>query len=353
MTMLWTAAITVGGTLLAGKIQSNRGQKAAIGTGTAPALEAGADLAIAPVQGTEVQDFGTFGSEKFAEPEIDRAAQEQELIQQLIDAGYDPEALGIAGLAFGGPLYRAGGGGLEALLANFPIDYDLASLSDLTGLKPPVEIVGPYQDSVRELLLKNDYSLDAPEATGSNIGPFPEFETTSTYPNEEIASIAQWTPDLDKPDIEMPVVPEGQGMMAQAGEWFEGLEPGVQTAVLSAGTKVLTAALFPPEQKGSLVSTQTLPGNAARRRAAQMNIKPIVGSSFAADGGVLNRPMFMPKGGEMYGRGGPKDDLIPVMASNGEYMLSKAAVDQAGGGNHARGIATLEAFNNAGNRRYG
>jgi len=356
MSMLWTAAITVGGTLLAGKIQSNRGQKAAIGTGTAPALEAGADLAIAPVQGTEVQDFGTFGSEKFAEPEIDRAAQEQELIQQLIDAGYDPEALGIAGLAFGGPLYREYGGrlGIEALLAEHPKDYDFASLSDLTGLKPPSLPYGPYQDDVVNMLLKNDYNRDFPEAKGkAPTGPFPEFETTSTYPNEEIASIAQWTPDLDKPDIGMPVVPEGQGLMAQAGEWFEGQDPSVQSAVLSAGTKVLTAALFPPEQKGSLVSTQTLPGNAARRRQAQMNIKPIVGSSFAADGGVLNRPMFMPKGGEMYGRGGPKDDLIPVMASNGEYMLSKAAVDQAGGGNHARGIATLNAFNRAGNRRYG
>lgn len=76
-----------------------------------------------------------------------------------------------------------------------------------------------------------------------------------------------------------------------------------------------------------------------------------------ADGGVLGRSMFaqnyMPNGGAMQGPGGPKDDLIPVMASDGEYMLSKAAVDQAGGGNHARGIANLEQFNNMGNRRYG
>jgi len=76
-----------------------------------------------------------------------------------------------------------------------------------------------------------------------------------------------------------------------------------------------------------------------------------------ADGGVLGRSMFaqnyMPHGGAMQGPGGPKDGLIPVMASDGEYMLSKAAVDQAGGGNHARGIANLEQFNNMGNRRYG
>ena len=112
--MTWVAVAVVGGSLLTGKIASNRGQKAAIGSGTAPSIESGAELAIAPVQGTEVQDFGAAAG-GFAEPEIDRVAQEQELIQQLIDAGYDPKELGLAGLAFGGPLYRAIGGGLPDL----------------------------------------------------------------------------------------------------------------------------------------------------------------------------------------------------------------------------------------------
>jgi len=58
-------------------------------------------------------------------------------------------------------------------------------------------------------------------------------------------------------------------------------------------------------------------------------------------------------GGELDGPGGPKEDLIPVMASDGEFMLSKAAVDQAGGGNHTKGIARLNAFNKQGNNRYG
>ena len=350
--MTWVAVAVVGGTLLAGKIQSNRGQKGAIGSGTAPSIEPGAELNIAPVQGTEVLDFGA-ATEGFAEPEIDRVAQEQELVQQLIDAGYDPKELGIAGLAFGGPLYREYGGGIgiESLLADFPIDYDLASLSDVTGLKPPsLSNVGPYQNDVVDMLLKNDYNM---EKTVSNKGPFPDFETPPSYASEMFPSTS---PDVSiEPDIEMPEVPEGQGMMAQAGEWWEGQTPDLQNAIMSAGAKVLSTALFPPEQKGSLVSTQTLPGNSARRRAAQMNIQPIQGSvRRAADGGgILDRPMFMPKGGAMYGEGGPKDDLIPVMASNGEYMLSKAAVDQAGGGNHAKGIAALNAFNNAGNRRYG
>lgn len=66
---------------------------------------------------------------------------------------------------------------------------------------------------------------------------------------------------------------------------------------------------------------------------------------------ILARPMF--KGDPVVGPGGPKDDIIPVLASDGEFMLSKAAVDHAGGGNHELGIARLNAFNNKGNQRYG
>ena len=168
---------------------------------------------------------------------------------------------------------------------------------------------------------------------------------------------------LNMPEVtpEMPQAPEATPF-ANITKWFESLDPEMQEALMAGGEKV-GAALFERiiagkrEQPGSQVSTQTLPGNSARRRAAQMNIKPIQGSVRAADGGVLDRKMFaqnyMPYGGKITGPGGPKDDKIPVMASNGEYMLSKAAVDQAGGGNHAKGVATLEAFNELGNMRYG
>jgi hypothetical protein len=93
-----------------------------------------------------------------------------------------------------------------------------------------------------------------------------------------------------------------------------------------------------------------------RQKTASQGITPFQYRAMQG-GGALNRQMFaqnyMPNGGDIRGPGGPKDDLIPVMASNGEYMLSKAAVDQAGGGNHSKGIANLEQFNNVGNRRYG
>tara|TARA_R100001510_G_C7588828_1_gene159228 strand:- start:18 stop:800 length:783 start_codon:yes stop_codon:yes gene_type:complete len=103
------------------------------------------------------------------------------------------------------------------------------------------------------------------------------------------------------------------------------------------------------EPKGSIVSTRTLPAGNANRRRLQFDPIGMEG------GGVLDRKMFKPMlgGGELDGPGGPKDDLIPIMASDGEFMLSKATVDMLGNGNHSKGISKLNKINNKGNRMYG
>lgn len=283
--------------VLSSKILGTDKQKAQIGAGTAPSLESGVPIDIAPVQGTEVQDFGA-ATEGFADPEIDRSAEEQQLMEDLIAAGINPEELGIVGLAFGGYLNRFGGGAI------------------------------PTSNGIADLINIPELGID---------------------------------PTLL--EIEPPVAPDASTTMEKIEMWYNSLDPETQEALMGGGEKV-GSALFERvlsgerERPGSIVSTQTLPGNSSRRRAAQMNIKPIQGSVRAADGGVLDRKMFQPSketymGGPMNGPGGPKDDLIPVMASNGEYMLSKAAVDAAGDGSHAMGIARLDAFNERGNKRYG
>lgn len=66
------------------------------------------------------------------------------------------------------------------------------------------------------------------------------------------------------------------------------------------------------------------------------------------DGGtVLNRKLFL-GGGEVDGIGGPKSDLVPIWASDQEYVVSANGVKRMGGGNHARGIAALDEINNNG-----
>ena len=66
------------------------------------------------------------------------------------------------------------------------------------------------------------------------------------------------------------------------------------------------------------------------------------------DGGtVLNRKLFL-GGGEVDGMGGPKSDLVPIWASDQEYVVSANGVKRMGGGNHSRGIAALDEVNNNG-----
>ena len=63
------------------------------------------------------------------------------------------------------------------------------------------------------------------------------------------------------------------------------------------------------------------------------------------DGGtLLNRKMFI-GGGEVDGPGGPKEDLVPIWASDKEYVVSHKGVKRMGGGDFDKGIAALDKIN--------
>ena len=339
MTTAVTAAlVAVGGTLLAGKIQSNRAKdpKAAIGSGTSPSLSPGEGGQYTPVAGSELQDFGDFQYENMTEPE---GGDEEQLLAMLQQMGMDG---GVVNAAYGGELeYKAGGGGIGDLLQPEQLDKLLAAIGG-AGERPNMDVID--FTSVAEPDLADIMVAQLAEDPNNLITNFtPEFET-------DVSGVMT-------DELSLEEVPTGMLENAKIGiENYAVDNPEMFSAGLGALTDVLMAALADnPERKGSNVRTQTLPGNASRRRSQLQNISPIGGSSvtFAKNGSALQRPMFMPQGGAMNGPGGPKDDLIPVMASNGEYMLSKAAVDAAGNGSHAMGIANLNKFNDMGNKRYG
>jgi len=63
------------------------------------------------------------------------------------------------------------------------------------------------------------------------------------------------------------------------------------------------------------------------------------------DGGsVLGRKLFL-DGGEIDGPGGPKEDLVPIWASDKEYVVSHQGVKNIGGGDFEKGIAALDKVN--------
>ena len=340
MSFITAALIATGGTLLAGKIASNRAKdpKAAIGSGTSPSLSPGEGGQYTPVVGSELQDFGDFQYENMTEPE--GGDQEAQLLALLQQAGMGPD--GLANLAFGGKVeYKAGGGGIGGLLQPEQLNELLAAIGG-AGERPNMDVID--FTSIEEPDLADVMEQQIMDKTRME-----DFNPIMQNPSDLIAGIT--------PEVSMEEVPTGMLENAKIGiENYSVDNPEMFSAGLGALTDVLMAALADnPERKGSNVRTQTLPGNASRRRSQLQNISPIGGSSvtFAKNGSALQRPMFMPQGGAMNGPGGPKDDLIPVMASNGEYMLSKAAVDAAGNGSHAMGIANLNKFNDMGNKRYG
>ncbi|MAK50639.1 hypothetical protein [Marinobacter sp.] len=287
-------AIGVGTNLISKKIMGDPKMPKQIGTGTAPSLTPGPETEIQDITGSTVQDFDEFTSTDFTTPS---QADQDMIMAELEKAGISLEDLqefGIPGMYVGGLVRKmSNGGGLSSLIDDIPI-----------------------------LSLVDDYMPDL-------------------------------SMNLDPADIDVPVpeISRYEEFLAKFAE----LDPMVQEAVTkgigSIGSTALMKLFDDDDDPGmSRVSTKTLPaaGNANRRR---LQFKPIG----MDDGGVLDRKMFKPmlSGGELDGPGGPKDDLIPVMASDGEFMLSKATVDLVGGGNHNKGIAALEKLNNRGNKLYG
>jgi len=276
--------------VLSSKLLGTDEQKSPIGTGQSAGIQAGPPIDIDPIEGSMRKEFGEFGSENMTEPTQDEQDRLMELI--LMEQMKDDE--GIASLYSGGYLNRVFGGTLN--VTDLPFDLPELDLS-FEGM---------------------DMSVEAPEA------------------------------------------PEATTALERIEMWFDSLDPETQEALMEGATKVASAGitrLVSGKQPRPGGKVQTPQAGGFQNKREMQKIKPIQGSSFADGGEVLNRKMFaqnfMPDGGDITGPGGPKDDLIPVMASNGEYMLSKAAVDQAGGGNHAKGVAALEAFNALGNMRYG
>ena len=228
------------------------------------------------------------------------------------------------------------------------------------------------------ILLAKHYLDNTDEGEEESIVPLPAYMGRPLYANQgmEIEEVVVTAPPLDPPPLDPPLEPGDPELGPPAfddlkGELdeilaaqrrqdiFKGITEGIGT--LSELKKAIDPETGKPiKGRGSIVPV--VGGGRANRQKRQrtVGITPFTYRPTPLQvntGGALNRAMFMqnymPHGGEMQGPGGPKDDLIPVMASDGEYMLSKAAVDQAGGGNHAKGIARLEHFNRLGNMRYG
>ena len=306
--------------------------------------------------GLQYQDVVGTGISPFEFEEEQRQFDEEQQLEEAMALAQEQ------GLWSGGPLFAADGNS---------IDFKTQIAQDIFGQG----IKDMMPQGILGILLAKHYLDNTDEGEEESIVPMPANMGRPLYANQGL-EIEDYFPEIEfdptaiGSDLTDPLTGEEFGQ--QTAEIDEGLKAERMENIfegLGKFTEILDLVkTLKPKEQSTTVSPRRpvtpLPGKGGGGRAARQErqregtsgITPFMYRG-VADGGVLGRSMFaqnyMPHGGAMQGPGGPKDDLIPVMASDGEYMLSKAAVDQAGGGNHARGIANLEQFNNMGNRRYG
>ena len=322
---LITAALIVGGSALNAKIAKNRANNPQ-DTVTARAAGMTGGTGGEPIEITPVEASGAEGITPFeykgGADNNNQAITEEELMA-ILNQMSPEEAGGIMSAATGRYLSRAKGGGISPELLEFLMPDKFTPNQKFNSIEEMIAANKPPIDEIVASASRSD-AISKPDMPEQQVG---------------IASL-DVNPNIG---VEMP----REMTMKESVESFAGKNPAVFNALVSTlGDLIASSINKPKDPPAQLDSRPMVAGNANRR---SIQFKPIGAQS----GGVLNRPMFMPHGGAMRGPGGPKDDVIPVMASNGEFMLSKAAVDQAGGGNHRLGIAKLNAFNNKGNRRYG
>ena len=349
------AAIAIGTltNVATSKILGEDEQPTSIGAGTAPSLSPGPDAQITPIEGSQVQEFGEFTYDDPAKP----VENNKEILTMLQDAGINPSDLGkfgIAGMAIGGALKAANGGQLsiQELITKFEKEGGLLDLDakELEEFKTSLSAKGPEKTGIMDLIPDVDFKEIKDVDLYDSTSPMPMQIDGDSMKESGLASLEATT---------NPTLTE------RYDSFMSGFSPKTQELLAGSINQLgnalgqrLASKILGDDNEGSVTiqRTNTLPaGGLGAKRDYLRNIQPIQGTTFAADGGVLDRPMFTPmlKGGDIEGPGGPKDDLIPVMASDGEFMLSNAAVKHMGKGNHQKGIAMLEAFNKQGNRKYG
>ena len=210
--------------------------------------------------------------------------------------------------------------------------------SKLEGISPPRAFsgraVGDFLKKEQDFGFGDLPPISQPEPTGEVI-PSGSTGFTPETPTDTRAQLPPLPQEFQPITDFNPVV--------ENAEPAEGLSE-VQTAAIKGVTDVASAIIK------ATTATDPEPVSVAPRpkfgKMRQIKHKPIgPPSQFGAQGGtVLGRELFL-GGGEVDGPGGPKEDLVPVWASDQEYVVSANGVKRLGNGYHSRGIADLNKIN--------
>ena len=169
----------------------------------------------------------------------------------------------------------------------------------------------------------------------------PTFKRTldDTLGEADPAKLKEFKPEIAKPDV-----PKPTAMVEKLKGQWEGMDPEMQQAAISSVTDIAKTIIESINAPDVEEATSVAPRpNFGKLR--QIKNRPIGPAQYTAHGGsVLGRKLFV-GGGEVDGPGGPKEDLVPIWASDEEYVVSANGVKRLGKGNHSKGIAALDRIN--------
>jgi len=186
-----------------------------------------------------------------------------------------------------------------------------------------------------ELLAKTYGQLDKPiqEATEAAA-------ETATEPPAMNSPVINMTPDVAAPDLKDAQV---QTKMEALQRFIEENPVLAKQLGESAGT---LGGILAKEAIGEDETERVISAPRPRFQPSRVST-PRIGMSTGGkppEGSVLGRKLFL-EGGEVEGPGGPKEDLVPIWASDKEYVMSHKAVKRMGNGDFDKGIETLDKIN--------
>ena len=242
----------------------------------------------------------------------DREAR-NEAYRQKVDAQLDRQAY-----------FRQEGGGFFSNLFDYITTVDPQAAQGESFLRDLGQAMSP-----NTFALVN--KLNKPPAT-----PTPEAAAVVTPGNTHITSGVGTPASPASPAS--PEAPTTQ--QPKLSENFLSALKAVLPKLTAQGAKALTSNQYKFSPTNYAISSP----RQVQRKSKRVGFSPIAGSRYKDGGELLGRELFL-GGGEIEGPGGPKEDLVPIWASDKEYVVSADAVTRLGNGDHEKGIATLDRIN--------
>jgi len=226
------------------------------------------------------------------------------------------------------PEYRQDGGGFFSGIYDYVKNIDPNAADGESLFRDFSQALNPKTYQMLEGVFNSSdrSSVDEAEAAVANAPEAVNSPISTAIPSSTTATVVEET---EEPTI-------GARISEGLSNALKAILPKLLT--MGVGMGVQNAYKFEP--------TQYAMSN-TRKKSAQpigINVNPISGSGFKDGGSLLGRDLYL-GGGEITGPGGPKEDLVPIWASDDEYVVSADAVTRLGNGDHAKGIAALDRIN--------